>query len=123
MGGVKVTFLKAEPIIAALRERAAKLLATHPGVLEISLFGSLVSGRYGPGSDADLLVILRTDPRRFVDRVPEFLEWFSGLGLSIDAFPYTVEEIERLKDSGFVRTALAERVILASRNTCQTVNT
>src|SRR5918996_1124668 len=80
--------------IEALRERAANLVDADPMVLEVSLFGSLVKGNYGPGSDADLLVILKADLRRFVDRLSEFLPYFIGVGIHVDVFPYTVEEIE-----------------------------
>lgn len=113
MAGVKVTFLQADLILAQLRERASELLKCDSRVLEISLFGSLVSGRYAPGSDADVLVILEHDPRRFIDRIPEFLERFSGLGIPVDVFPYTREEIEAMRDAGLVKTALAERMVLA----------
>ncbi len=115
MSGVEVIFLEIEPILAELKERAQKLLMSHPEALEVGLFGSLVRGDYSPRSDADLLVILKTDPRRFVDRIPEFLEPFSGLGIAVDVFPYTVEEIEGMKENGFVKTALAERIVLVRR--------
>jgi predicted nucleotidyltransferase len=111
-----VTFLKREPLLAKLKERAQKLLTSHPRALEVGLFGSLVRGNYGPGSDADLLVILEADARRFVDRIPEFLEHFSGLGIAIDVFPYTVAEIEAMQDEGFMRTVLAERLVLSHRS-------
>lgn len=55
MSGVKVTILEREPILARLEERAQKLLASYPEILEVGLFGSLVRGNYCPGSDADLL--------------------------------------------------------------------
>ena len=122
MSGVKVTFLRAEPIIAALRDRAEKLLVANEEVVEVGLFGSLVRGNYCPGSDADLLVILRKDPRRFVDRLDEFLIHFSSLGISVDVFPYTVEELQALKETGLVKSALAERVTLAERNPVKSVN-
>lgn len=115
MSGVNVTFLDLEPILAGLRERAQQLVATHPNVREVGLFGSLIRGNYSPGSDADLLVILESDSRRFVDRIPEFLAHFSGLGLAVDVFPYTLAEIAGMQDSGLVKTALSERVVLAQR--------
>lgn len=115
MRGVSVTFLELEPILVHLKQRAQKLLVTHPNVREVGLFGSLVRGNYGPGSDADLLVILESDSRRFVDRIPEFLEPFGGLGIPVDVFPYTVAEITSMQESGLVKTALAERQVLARR--------
>lgn len=116
MSGVKVTFLKREPLLARLKERAQKLLASHPRALEVGLFGSLVRGNYGPGSDADLLVILEADARRFVDRIPEFLEHFSGLGIAVDVFPYTVAEIQTMQDEGFMKTVFAEHLVLSQRS-------
>ena len=116
MPGVKVTFLDIAPILAGLQARAQRLLVSHPRVHEVSLFGSLMRGTYGPGSDADLLVLLDTDARRFVDRIPEFLEQFSGLGIAVDVFPYTLGEIAAMQDVAFVKTALAERSVLASRD-------
>ncbi|MBI5410606.1 MAG: nucleotidyltransferase domain-containing protein [Nitrospirae bacterium] len=116
MAGVKTTFLDVDPLIAKLRDRTQDLLAKEPAVLEVSLFGSFVKGNYCPGSDADLLVILKEDDRRFIDRIPAFLVWFSGVGVPVDVFPYTVEEIEDMKDSGLVKTALAERLVLARRD-------
>jgi hypothetical protein len=47
--------------------------------------------------------------------VSEFLPYFTGVGIHVDVFPYTVEEIEAMKGEGLVKTALAERVILAER--------
>jgi predicted nucleotidyltransferase len=90
-------------------------LATHPNVREVGLFGSLVRGNYGPGSDADLLLLLERDSRRFVARLPEFLEAFGGLGIPVDVLPHTVAEIASMQESGLVKTALAERLVLASR--------
>ena len=119
MRGVKVTFLEREPLLARLTERAQQLLASDPRVLEVGLFGSLVRGDYGPGSDADLLVILAADARRFVDRIPEFLRHFSGLGIAVDVFPYTREEIAVMQDAGLVKSALSERRVLARRSSPQ----
>jgi predicted nucleotidyltransferase len=119
MRGVKVTFLEREPLLARLTERAHQLLTSDPRVLEVGLFGSLVRGDYGPGSDADLLVILAADARRFVDRIPEFLRHFSGLGIAVDVFPYTREEIAVMQDAGLVKSALSERCVLARRSSPQ----
>ena len=115
MPGVEVTFLDREAILARLTERAQRLVAGNPAVIEVRLFGSLVRGNYCPGSDADLLVILASDVRRFIDRIPEFLEQFSGIGLPVDVFPYTTAEIDAMRHAGLVKTALAERRVLARR--------
>jgi hypothetical protein len=47
--------------------------------------------------------------------MPEFLECFSGIGIPVDVFPYTVEELPTMKVGGLMKTALAERIILAKK--------
>jgi len=42
------------------------------------------------------------------------------LGIAVDVFPYTLGEIARMQDVGFIKTALAERTVLASREACAT---
>ncbi|GIX49476.1 MAG: nucleotidyltransferase [Candidatus Tectimicrobiota bacterium] len=116
MRGVSVTFLELEPLLARLRERAQQLLVANPRVRKVVLFGSLVRGNFCPGSDADLLIVLEDDPRRFIDRIPEFLAHFGGLGLAVDVFPYTAAEIEAMRHQGLVKTALAEGRVLARRH-------
>ena len=96
MSGVEVTFLRAEPIVAELRTRAKQLAEANEQIVEVSLFGSLVSGNYCPGSDADILVILRKDDRRLIDRLDEFLVQFSGLGIAVDVFPSSAASISAI---------------------------
>jgi predicted nucleotidyltransferase len=100
-------------------ERAHQLLASNPRVLEVGLSGSLVRGDYGPGKDADLLVMLAADARWFVDCLPEYLRHFSGLGLAADVFPYTREDIAVMQDAGLVKSVLSERRVLACRGSTQ----
>ena len=97
-------------------ERAQELLTIRPDVLEVSLFGSLARGKHAPGSDADLYVLLREDSRRFTDRIPELLDHFSEMGLTIEVFPYTLSEIETMQDRSIIKSMLGEKVVLASRS-------
>jgi len=64
----------------------------RPEVLAVVLFGSFASGRAVPGSDLDILIVLREDPRPFLDRIVEYTP--DALPLPVDVFPYTFEEIE-----------------------------
>ncbi len=45
-------------------------------------------------SDADILIILREDSRRPMDRIPEYLIKFSNAGVPVDIF-LTEEEIKK----------------------------
>lgn len=117
MPGVKVRFLNRDEILGRLVALARQLLTSRNDVLEVSLFGSLVRGNYAPGSDADIYILLEDDPRRFTDRIPEFLDHFSGVGVPVEVFPYTVKEISEMEDIGFIRSLLKEKSVLDSRDT------
>jgi predicted nucleotidyltransferase len=115
MSGVKVRFLNREEIVSRLVVLAKRLLAARADVIEVSLFGSLVRGNYAPGSDADILILLREDSRRFIDRIPEFLTHFSNVGVPIEVFPYTQDELEKMADRDFIRTTQKEKMVLDAR--------
>ena len=115
MNGVKIRFLNRDEILPRLVRLAQELLACRVEILEISLFGSLVRGNYAPGSDADLYILLKEDDRRFADRIPEFLSHFSGVNISIDIFPYTLEEERKMRDQTFIKTIQEKKIVLASR--------
>jgi len=42
----------------------------------------------------DILIILKTDSRRFIDWILYYLDAFSELGIGVDVFPYTVDELD-----------------------------
>jgi predicted nucleotidyltransferase len=98
-----------------LRRTAQELIAGCPGVQEVRLFGSLAKGNYGPGSDADVLIVLQEDERPLLDRIPEFLRWFLNASVPVEVFPYTCEEVERMRRQGvsFMRSVDREGIRLA----------
>lgn len=79
--------------------------------MKILLFGSFAEGREVPGSDLDILVILDEDERKFTDRIPDFLEMMGEMGISVDIFPYTMEELS----NPVARRALESGIILFER--------
>lgn len=68
----------------------AQSLRADPEVLSVVLFGSFARGDCTAASDADVLVILRNSPCRFEERLLRYHP--TGLGLSVDVFPYTLAE-------------------------------
>lgn len=83
-----------------LRKIAKKLKEENPNVDKILLFGSLARKEATPKSDADILVILKDDERRFIDRIPDFLEYFRLMGMGVDIFPYTRQEVNSMMAEG-----------------------
>jgi len=112
---VRIAFLDKERAIAELAARARALLEKDERVIAIGLFGSLARGDALPGSDADLLIILKTHPQtRWFDRISEYMAAFRGTALPVEPFPYTVDELLRsASQPGLIRTALQDLVFLA----------
>lgn len=110
---VKEIYRNREKLINALRDSARKLKKLHPEIESIILFGSIARGDYGFKSDADLLIILKkSDKKRFFDRISDYIGDLEP-PIPVDIFPYTKQEIERMKDKGLVKAALREGIKLA----------
>ena len=91
---VKVFFADKNRILQQLR-KYARQLKQRPEVERVGYFGSYANDTYGPASDVDLLIILRQSSKRFLDRIPDYLP--ENFSVSCDVFPYTNEEIEKMK--------------------------
>jgi hypothetical protein len=57
----------------------------------------------------------KEDARRFTDRIPEFLTHFSGVGLPVEVFPYTIKEIMEMKEVGFIKNIQRGKIVLGER--------
>lgn len=79
-----------------LRAAAERLVDARPDVRAVYLFGSLSEDRAVPGSDADVLVVLTSSDRRWMDRPLEYAEFFEGTGMPVELFCYTEEEVGRV---------------------------
>jgi hypothetical protein len=90
-------------VLADVRLAVGRLVSRHAGVREVWLFGSLARGDATPRSDVDLLVVVDTDDRRPLDRIPDVLRGLEGLGRSVDVVVLTVAEWERRADTRFHR--------------------
>ena len=93
----------------------ARQLAQDPQVLAVVLFGSLARGEATAMSDADVLILLGGSSLPFHERLPQFLR--SGVGISLDVFPYTLSEAaQALREGwGVVAVALREGVWLVDK--------
>ncbi|GAB6063117.1 nucleotidyltransferase domain-containing protein [Deferrisoma palaeochoriense] len=101
--------LDREEALRRVREAAERLGRERPEVRFVGLFGSLAKGTAVPGSDADLIVVLDPTDLRFLDRPLRYGPYFEGVGLDVDLFCYTPEELPR---TPLARTALREALPL-----------
>ena len=115
---VRVFRLDRDGVVARLRERARVLLESDPGVVEVTLFGSLARSDAHPGSDADLFIVLRDGAGPFLDRIPNLARYFGGVGIGCDIIAYTESERTALaaRHDAFARAVLDEGVVLARRD-------
>lgn len=90
----------------------AERLAEDPAVLAVVLFGSLARGEATAASDADVLIVLRDSGEEFLERIVRYKP--VGLGISVEVFPYTLDEARgALRDGrGVIGVALSEGRVL-----------
>ncbi len=106
---MRVFWLKRDELIKELSRVAKEVGERDDKVVKIVLFGSLAEGKAVPGSDADILILLREDKRKFMDRIPEYLQKFS-INFPVEVFPYTLSEINPLIEEALKKgTVLFER--------------
>ncbi|MFP3910213.1 MAG: nucleotidyltransferase domain-containing protein [Archaeoglobaceae archaeon] len=110
LNSVKVFWLDQKKLIEKLFEVSREVGRKEENVLKIILFGSLAERRAVPGSDADILIILRDDHRPFMERIAEWMEKFS-IEFPVEVFPYTQNEI----NNPMVKEAIKSGVTLFER--------
>lgn len=89
-GSVQVYWVDKEAVEQAL-DRFVAACQQREEVMAVVLFGSLVEGGFGVGSDVDLLLVLSKSEHRFLDRIPIYQP--DRFPVDVDVFPYTCEEI------------------------------
>jgi len=107
---VRVFWLKADQLIEDLKRTAEEVGRKEENVVKIILFGSLAEGKAVPGSDADILILLKSSEKPFLSRIAEWVEKFS-IDFPVEIFPFTIEE----SDNSIVKEALENGVILFER--------
>jgi len=85
---IKLFRIDYDRIIERLKEFAKRKINENNNILAIILIGSLARGDYTAFSDADLVIIVKEDNRRFLDRITEFID--------ADPVVYTLSEIKEM---------------------------
>lgn len=75
----------------------ASVLLARPEVEEIVVFGSFERDTYAPGSDLDVLVVLRESPLPIRDRPAEYRP--ARFPVPVDLFSFTRPELESRRGS------------------------
>ena len=104
--------------MARLERAAKRILDERPDVVEVRLFGSLARGEARPGSDADLLIVVRATDVPFVERPVAFSPYLGALGLGCDLLVYTEAERNRMRgeDNPFILASDRDGIVLAGRS-------
>ena len=87
-----VEFLDREKVLVDLRKAAAEARARHPEIARVYLFGSLARDDWTADSDADLIVVVRTEFRDVLERSVYQIQCRS---IATDTLVYSEAEFER----------------------------
>ncbi|MGC8784715.1 MAG: nucleotidyltransferase domain-containing protein [Armatimonadota bacterium] len=114
---MKVTWFDYSAVWEAVKRFAQELVEQFEEVEEVRVFGSLVRRECVPGSDVDVLILLRDHPLPFHERIPLFLPRHP-MPVSVDVFPYTRQEVEKMLREGnhFLRQAMEEGIVVAGQD-------
>ena len=83
-----------DQVDAAVRRLAIELAAGQPDLLRVGYFGSYADGRWGVGSDVDVIIVVRDSDEPFPRRAAAFDG--SSLPVPADVLVYTADELERV---------------------------
>ena len=111
LNSAKTFWLEQEKLIKEIYRISQRVGKENQNILKIILFGSLAERRAVPGSDADILIILRKDDKPFMDRITEWSEKIN-LDFPVEVFPYTEKEL----NTPVVQEAIKRGIILFERN-------
>jgi uncharacterized protein len=110
---VKIISLDTDEVITRLRKKAREALELNKEIVSVWLFGSLARGEALPGSDADILIVLKRSELQFSSRIDQFSDQFSNVGVPVDVLPVTTSELETKKNDPFWAKICTERQRLA----------
>lgn len=92
---VKVFWLNKDLLDINIIKAVNNLVHNRQEVKKVILFGSIAENRGLPSSDVDILIVVKESKYRFLDRALYFQSYFEDIGLGVDLFVYTEEEIEK----------------------------
>jgi uncharacterized protein len=84
-------FVSQSQVLAMAQTMAAQIVARHPDVTRVLLFGSCARGDFSARSDLDLLIVLKSSDRSPADRIGDFLAECAAY--PTDVFPLSEEEL------------------------------
>lgn len=100
LDGVEILSVDANSLKKSLQEIAARIKAEHPEVNEIILFGSFSKKDFTPYSDIDIAIIVNETDKKFIERVDDFVDYFTGLPFDVNIITYTSGEFEQMLKTG-----------------------
>lgn len=89
--GAEVRFIDYDRTVQNIRQAVAEAKAAHPEIVRVFLFGSLTQGTWTADSDADLIVVVRTELTDFASRSPYHI---FVQGIATDSLVYSESEFE-----------------------------
>jgi predicted nucleotidyltransferase len=110
LNSVRIFWLDQERLQAELTRTAQRVGSDDETIVKIILFGSLAEGRGVPGSDADILIVLKRADEPFMKRLEAWSAKFA-VNFPIELFPYTEEELH----TPLVQEALKKGITLFER--------
>src|SRR5438128_417408 len=90
LSSVAIKSIDVRAVRTAMDAYAKRLLDTRADVEEIVVFGSFATGTWAPGSDLDVLIVLREAAGSPRDRIPSLLP--GRFPVPVDVFPFTRAE-------------------------------
>ena len=107
---VVIEWLLQEDVIPVVK-KAAEKIKKLPGVIRAGYFGSFARNDQVPGSDIDIFIELEKDDRRWIDRVEDFIDYFSDVPCPVEIFAFTSKEMSN-KDNRLYTEILEELIEL-----------
>ena len=93
-GSVTVFWLDRDALLRSVEEYARKMADVSPEIERVVLFGSAAEGTATASSDIDLMIVVTRTAIDLLDRPGAYMRWFDDIGMPVDLFVYTEEELE-----------------------------
>lgn len=93
-GSVTIFWLDKEALLRSVQRAVVTLVQSRCEVKLVKLFGSFAKGTATAASDVDIMIIVKDSRLRLLDRPIAYLPYFSDIGMPVELFVYTQNEIE-----------------------------